>query len=85
MTDRPIVSIQWLDSKGVTSSWEHIDELEPLEPVICTSVGFIIDETDSYVTLVQSVSEEQILARLTIPKCAITLMQALRASQKDDE
>ena len=45
----------------------------PWKPVRATSVGFVLDdnETKNYITLVQSVSAEQILGRITIPREAI--------------
>jgi hypothetical protein len=44
-----------------------------MKPVRATSVGFVLDddETKNYILLVQSVSAEQILGRITIPREAI--------------
>ena len=66
-----LVLIEWLDSKGVTSQWEHWDDIEPLEPNLCTSIGFLIEETESYKTIAQSISDSQVIGRTTIPCCSI--------------
>lgn len=69
--NRKLVLIEWLDSKGITAEWEHLDELESLEPSRCVSVGFLMEETEQYKTIVQSTNEAQVLGRLTIPCGAI--------------
>ena len=73
--DYKLVLIEWLDSKGITTQWEYLDEIEPLKPDRCFSVGFLIEETNEYKTIAQSVSETQIIGRTTIPCCSI---QALK-------
>jgi uncharacterized protein YktA (UPF0223 family) len=65
------VKITWMDSRGVTTSWEFLDELEPLVPSKITSVGFLLEETEEYKTIVQSVSENQVVGRMTIPLSCI--------------
>ena len=77
-TEQPMVYIQWLDSKGVTQGWEDADELEPLEPVLCETVGFLIDESPEYKTLAISRGNQQVLGRMTIPTCAIKKVKWLR-------
>lgn len=66
-----LVMVEWSDSHGVTSCWERIDEVEPLAPVPCVSVGFLIDDRSEYKTLVQTIGGEQILGRITIPEGSI--------------
>ena len=71
MKDKP-VSIEWVDSKGITDQWEYRDEIETIPPSICWSVGFLVEETDQHMTIAQSVSETQVMGRTTIPRCSIT-------------
>ena len=73
-----LVEIEWLDSKGVTNRWEILDDLEPLEPSRCRSVGFLLDESDDYKTLVQTLGCEQVLGRITIPTQSIVKQRRLR-------
>ena len=66
-----IKKIEWLDSCGTTVSWEHKEDIKPILPSRCYSVGYVLDETDEYITLLQSDSNDQILGRITIPRCCI--------------
>lgn len=73
-----IVLIEWIDSKGVTNSWEFKNELDPLLPCHIISIGFLIDDSKTHKTIVQSDSETQVLGRLTIPTKAILKMKRLK-------
>ena len=66
-----LVSIVWMDSYGITDKWEHIEDLDPMPPGVCYSVGYVLEQTEDYITIAQSVSKLQVLGRLTVPKCAI--------------
>ena len=74
-----IVLIEWVDSKGV-NGWEYLDEIEPMPPCICYSVGFIIDDNKDYKTLALGLSETQVLGRTTIPSCCIRNIKKLATS-----
>lgn len=73
-----LVLIEWLDSKGITTAWEYLDEVEPMPPTLCYSVGFLVADTDQYVTVAQAMSDNQVLGRTTIPKCSIQKMETLK-------
>lgn len=77
MKKHRIVLLEWVDSKGVTSSWEHVDELSIQRPSQCKSVGFLLEETKDYKTIALSVGEGQVIGRMTIPSCAITKCKRL--------
>jgi len=66
-----LIFLEWLDSKGITNQWEYFDEIESLKPSRCFSVGFLIEETDQYKTIAQSLNASQVIGRMTIPRCAI--------------
>ena len=66
-----IIEITWLDSKGITSEWEHKEDIKPLKPCLVTSVGYLLEDMKEYKTIVQSEGEEQLLGRMTIPKSCI--------------
>ena len=72
------VEITWLDSKGVTSLWEYWDEIEQLKPCIITSVGYLIEDRKDYKTIAQSVSDELVLGRMTIPVGCIKKIRRLK-------
>lgn len=69
--DRKLVLIEWLDSKGSGALWEHLDEIESMLPDRVRSAGLLIEETQEYITVVQSLGTAQVLGRLTIPRSAI--------------
>lgn len=75
--DRDVVLIEWLDSKGVTSSWEYCEDIKPFKPVHCISVGILFEDTADYKTIVQSINncendrDCQIIGRMSIPACSI--------------
>ncbi len=71
------VEIEWIDSKSAVNEWEYLDGLEPLKPPICQSVGYLIEETPEYKTIVHTISTSQILGRITIPKRCIKKVKVL--------
>jgi hypothetical protein len=77
-----IVEIEWIDSKGITSDWEFKDDIKSLEPCLCKSVGYLLDDNENYKTIVQSDSSEQVLGRLTIPKESIKKLKTLNTNPK---
>ena len=72
-----LVKIEWIDSRGVTPTWEDKDNLEPLLPAKCQTVGWLIESTKTYKTVVQSIGEEEVLGRITIPTGCITSVKEL--------
>jgi len=77
--DKDIVLIEWIDSKGM-ERWEYLDEIEPMPPCTCYSVGFIIDNHKDYKTLALGISDTQVLGRTTIPSGCIKSMKKLAIS-----
>lgn len=73
-----MVYIEWVDSKGIGSEWEFTDNLESMPPCDCFSIGYLLEKTDQFVTVCQSWSTDQVLGRMTIPKCAIKKMRTLK-------
>ena len=72
-----LVKIKWLDSKGLTDEWEYWDEIKPLKPSVCVSVGFLIDNNKQYKTLATTISKGQVFGRITIPACSIVKFKEL--------
>ncbi len=77
MRKNKLVLIKWLDSKGVTSDWEFLEDIKPLKPSVCISVGFLIDNNEKYKTLAMTVSKDQVFGRITIPACSIVKVKEL--------
>jgi len=72
--------IRWFDSRGITEKWEYLDDIDPLIPCECNSIGFLLEDHEDYKTLVQTTSPTtgQILGRLTIPAGAIIELRELK-------
>lgn len=73
-----LVLIEWLDSKGITYQWEYLDEIEPLKADRCLSAGFLIEDTEEYKTIAQSLSETQVIGRTSIPNCSIKSIKEIK-------
>jgi len=69
--DCKFVFVEWIDSRGTPTLWEHCQEVNTIPPSHPWSSGFIIDKNEDYITLLQTVDKEQIMGRVTIPQCAI--------------
>ena len=79
MINQKIVFIEWLDSTGM-ERWEYLDEIEPIPPCSCYSVGFLIEDNNDYKTLALGLSETQVLGRTTIPTGCIKSIKELPIS-----
>lgn len=73
-----IIIIKWLDSKAAPHEWEYRDDLGTLEPVTCTTLGFIVKETKDYITIAHTISDNQVLGRITIPRGCIKNKTSIR-------
>jgi len=74
-----IVFIEWFDAKGV-QRWEYLDEIEPMPPCSCYSVGFLIEDTTNYKTIALGLTDTQVLGRTTIPTGCIKRIKKLPIS-----
>ena len=67
-----ITMIEWVDSVSFSGGiWRDIDRVKDLELDLITSVGFIVAETPSHVTIVAHLSEEEVSGDMCIPRVAI--------------
>ena len=70
--NRRVVIVEWLDSHG-TFGWSP--DMEP-KPCSCWTVGFVLEETDSYIRLAFGYSDqENVFCTITIPRGAIVGIQ----------
>lgn len=72
--DFKLVEIQWVDSYGVTPSWEEIEDV--IDDVSCTvihSVGYVIKETADSISLASNICTKtsNVCGVMTIPKVSI--------------
>ena len=82
--DYPIVYIEWSDSFG-TWSWGPLEDVLEIAPSACRSVGFLVADTDSHVTLVTSLGpEDSGNGSITIPKGCVTDRHEIAGVMGDD-
>jgi len=74
-----IVRIEWLDICHGQTNWSFIDQLD-LGPLECVSVGFLIKETDEYISIAENYNESEGLVAdtMTFPKAIVKKVEELR-------
>jgi len=78
LSKRKAVLIKWLDAKGVSSDWELLSTIEPQEPCIVHTIGFIQTINKRFITVFQSDAIDQISGRMTIPRVSIIKIKRLK-------
>ena len=66
-----VTYIQWIDSASYAVPWSSPQDIAELEPVVIHTVGFVVNETDEFITLVSSLTDDAAGGDVTIPKVAI--------------
>lgn len=74
------VEIKWHDAVRGEESWTMWEEFEPCRVLTVNSMGYIVDQNDDSITLAQSISHDQLLFTLTIPKGMIISINTLDIS-----
>ena len=82
MEEKKLVIIEWIDSCCSNQYWSltsNTDELDGICPIAITSVGYVIKETDVFVSVAQNLGEEpsQFCNVITIPKGCIIKIEEL--------
>lgn len=72
------VRIEWLDSRIAPSRWDYIEDLEPLLPLKCETIGFLLEDTPQYKVIVQTVSDNLVLGRISIPTVSIVKIEKIK-------
>jgi len=67
------VEILWVDSRTIFDRWTVIETIEdvPSHQLLIHSVGYVYQEDEDMVVLVQNKSEDQILGGIGIPRRSI--------------
>ena len=73
-----LVYVRWIDSAAPSdSSWHKVEDLS-LEPLACDTVGYLVSETKTGVSIASSVMENGLLyGVITIPKVAVLKRRTL--------
>lgn len=73
-----IVVIDWVDSIRAFD-WTLMEDLDE-KLLDCISVGFLLNETEEYVTIAQNygLKPKQVCNLITIPKCSIKNIRKIK-------
>lgn len=70
-----LIEVEWIDSSG-TSEWLFHKEVFSIPPNKISSIGYLLEETEDYLVLVQSIGSDkdnlQYQGTMTIPKGCIS-------------
>lgn len=73
-----IEKIDWLDAKGVSTSWEHTEDSPTMDLCMVSSVGYVIEEDDQKIVLCPNMGNDQVLGLMAIPKVNIQGRKVLK-------
>ena len=84
--------IDWIDSCASDLSWTFLEDLkENIGPIIITTYGIVLQETDKVITVAQNYgyNHEQVCSLMTIPKGSIQSIKEIdnieKLTQKGEE
>ena len=70
-----LLNVRWIDSACSNSWWtfEEKSEIEKIKPIYISSVGYLIKEEETFISLAQNIGNEpdQFCNVITIPKGCI--------------
>ncbi len=72
------VQIEWIDSASGPGDWERWDKLEPLEPIKCKTVGYLIEDAEDYKIVASTISKDFVDGRIAIPAVCILKVKVLK-------
>lgn len=77
----PLVEVIWEDASSNSESWVHLDDIA--QPEVVNTTGFLVKETESFLTVAASVSQEEKFIEtvgntMTIPKGMIKSRREVR-------
>lgn len=74
-----LVMVRWTDTGGVHGWAARQERLKEVGLAECVTVGFVLEDTDQYLTLTESLSDDDHVGCTTcIPKSAIMTVETLR-------
>ena len=50
-----VVAVEWTDACSGAGGWEPFEKTRTIKPASCTSVGFLLEDRPTHVTIVQSI------------------------------
>jgi hypothetical protein len=80
------VEVFWVDACVPPDRWEsriegEFKEEDKLVPVACESIGYIYEDTDTYITLIGDKNKSEVGRKITIPKCSVAKINELQTKE----
>jgi len=69
-----IVRVTWNDALAVACWTKHV---EPMAAQVCVTVGFLVAEDDQHVMVAATVSDDEYIAAMQIPRGMIRAMDEI--------
>jgi hypothetical protein len=69
-----IVRVTWHDALAVAMWYKHS---EPMAAQVCVTVGFLVAEDDQHVMVAATVSDDEFIAAMQIPRGMIRAMDEI--------
>ena len=85
-----LIEVEWVDAIGGSGAWTEIQKMEDTIVMGCFSVGYLFQETKSYILLVPhwhpskgNLTSMNGFGEIAIPKIAIKKMRILKKVEMD--
>jgi hypothetical protein len=75
-----LVLVTWHDALAI-ASWTKCDE--PMEPQVCNSIGYLVSEDSHHVRVATTVSDDEFIAAIQIPKGMIRQIIEIEAPLRE--
>ena len=79
MDKRKLVYVEWVDSRGVSAAWGHMENLKE-GPCFVESAGWLLQDEEEFIQIVPHVGTDpdQGCGDMTIPRSQVTRMIELK-------
>lgn len=72
-----LVKLKWIDSSA-PDTWTVFEEVRDVMPLIITTVGYVQNETDEFITVASHVAKYSVTGIMCIPKVCIQNTEVLQ-------
>lgn len=84
MIDYKMVKVEWEDSRQPIPEWQFLQDLEPINPVKCITLGYLIKDDKDQKVICQNIGDYkddmQVSGVITIPSSCISNITNLKES-----
>lgn len=72
------VQVKWIDSSS-PGTWQEHDHVMDLTPLMITTVGYVQNETDEFITIAGHIAKYSVTGIMCIPKVSIENIEVLQS------